>query len=275
MYIDLINRFWELDSAYAFSAYEVHLYFVLLDYANKSGWKEPLSLPNSRLIARMSCGETAFMKARQRLHDLGVIRYEKGTTRQAGKYFYSDNYLATQGNREVIEGAIARQSQGNREVIEGSYIRLRQDKDKDKDIEINQNTDLSQASNQATDLTLQPFSKRYPEEYQKIHKDLQGVIDLYELSVKPLELYELPKLLNMNHNFTAGQIRAAIQKFSQSNLERFKEQGLDYIIAPLNSRMFGKPKGEYDGKHKSSTKQDATKGPKFDNGPDLSSIDYK
>jgi len=272
MYIDLINRFWELDSAYAFSSYEVHLYFVLLDYANKSGWKEPLNLPNSRLIARMSCGETAFMKARQRLHDLGVIRYNKGTTRQAGKYFYSGDYLATQGNLKVIEGVISSQSQVNLKPIPGSYIR--QDKDKDS-IEINQNTDLSQASNQATDLTLQPFSKRYPEEYQKLHKDLQGVIDLYELSVKPLELYELPKLLNMNHNFTAGQIRAAIQKFSQSNLERFKEQGLDYIIAPLNSRMFGKPKGEYNGKHKSSTKQDATKGPKFDNGPDLSSIDYK
>ncbi|MCL4408638.1 MAG: hypothetical protein M1521_08395 [Thermotogae bacterium] len=267
-YIDLINRFWNADAAYAFSSYEVHLYFVLLDYANKSGWKEPLNLPNGRLIARMGCGEFAFMKARQRLHDLRMIRYEKGSTRQAGKYYYSDDYLAIQGNTTPILGVIPRQSHGNTTPILGTYIR--QDKDKDNTLEINQNTDLSLP---------EPFSKRYPQEYQKLHKDLQGVIDLYELSVKPLEFDELPKLLNLNQQFTAGQIREAIQKFSlNGTLERFKEQGLEYIVKPLSNRMFGKPKGDYnaDKKHNgSNVKQDAVKGPKFENGPDLSSIEYK
>jgi len=267
-YIELINRFWELDAAYAFSSYEVHFYFILLDYANKSGWKEPLYLPNSRFVVRMQCSEPTFIRVRQRVNDLGVIKYEKGTTHKAGKYFYSEDYLTTLSNRLVIVKQSLGQSLSNPLPNVGSYIRQRQDKDKDL-LEINQNTDLSLPK---------PFSKRYPQEYQKLHKDLQGVVDLYELSVKPLEFDELPKLLNLNQQFTAGQIREAIQKFSSNSLERFKEQGLEYIVKPLNNRMFGQPKGE--GSHEkrnagSNVKQDAVKGPKFDNGPDLSSIEYK
>lgn len=130
-YIELINRFWELDAAYSFSPYEVQLYFILLDYANKSGWKEPLYLPNNRLIARMGCSKAAFIRARQRLNDSGVIRYQKGTTRTAGKYYYTD-WFTTDTNKKLIED----QSQTNNELIEipivVPYIRQRQDLDKDK-----------------------------------------------------------------------------------------------------------------------------------------------
>ena len=142
-YIELINRFWKLDTAYSFSPYEVQLYFILLDYANRSGWKEPLYLPNNRLIARMGCSKTAFIRARQRLNDDGVIGYQKGTTRTAGKYYYSNDWSTTNTNRRLIED----QSKTNSGLIEipiaVPYIRHRQELDKDKSI---LDTDVSMSS---------------------------------------------------------------------------------------------------------------------------------
>jgi hypothetical protein len=219
----------------------------------------------------MGCSEFAFMRARQRLDDLKVIEYQKGTTREAGRYYYSGDYLAKKGNNEVIVGVIPSQSQTNNEPIVGTYIR----QNKEQNIYLNQKTDLGTASAESRTET---FSKKYPEQYQKLHKDLQGVIDFYELNVKPLQLEELAKLINLNQYFTAGQIRTAIQRFSGSEtLGRFKEQGLEYILEPLNKRMFGKRKEEQNGKSKQNNgnvRADAIKGPKYENGPDLTRLKY-
>ncbi|WP_051963006.1 hypothetical protein [Mesoaciditoga lauensis] len=169
-YIELINRFWELDVAYSFSPYEVQLYFILLDYANKSGWKEPLYLPNNRLIARMGCSKTAFIRARQRLNDSGAIRYQKGTTRTAGKYYYMD-WSTTDTNQKLIEG----QSKTNNGLIERliavPYIRQRQELDKDKNIIVDTNVSTKSSTEDI------PF-KKVVESFNEICKSFSPVKQL-------------------------------------------------------------------------------------------------
>ena len=39
-YIELINRFWELDESWQFSCCETRLYFYLLKIANRLGWED-------------------------------------------------------------------------------------------------------------------------------------------------------------------------------------------------------------------------------------------
>jgi hypothetical protein len=277
-YIDLINHFWAVDTEHTFSGTETKLYFAILAIANSLNWKEPLSLPNTRLLAIVGCTEHSLIQARQRLIDVGLIAYKHRSTREAGLYFYTPHYCKNCSNQDSNSDSnsnsnVSSNSGSNSEAISDTYIR--QDKrrqDKEQNIYLNQNTDLGTVSKENRTET---FSKKYPEEYQKVHKDLQAVIDLYELVVRPLKLDELPVLVNMNQHFTAGQIRAAIQRFSgNETVGRFKEQGLAYILEPLNKGLFGKRKEEQNEYRHRSNVKDAIKGPRYENRPDLSSLKY-
>lgn len=109
-YIELINQFWELDTECSFSGVQAKLYFAILNYANRLNWKEPLSIPNTRLLATLGISKSALGKARQRLMDTGLIEYKHRTTRLAGLYWYSEktNKLS---NRRTITLPIGEQSQ--------------------------------------------------------------------------------------------------------------------------------------------------------------------
>ena len=85
-YIDLVNRFWQMDLEFRFSHLEVHLYFKILDLFNRSGWRKILSVPNSRFVAELGATEPSVIRARQRLVDSGLLSYSKGNQRKAGKY---------------------------------------------------------------------------------------------------------------------------------------------------------------------------------------------
>jgi len=85
-YIDLVNRFWQMDLEFHFSHLEVHMYFKILDLFNRSGWRKVLSVPNSRFVAELGATEPSVIRARQRLVDSGLLAYSKGTQRKAGKY---------------------------------------------------------------------------------------------------------------------------------------------------------------------------------------------
>ena len=129
-YIELINHFWDVDIEYSYSAYEAKLYFAILQIANRLRWKEPLSIPNARLIAMVRCDKKTFIKARQRLIDTHLINYKSASTRKAGKYWWNIS-----PNNAPNQGTNLTPNQGtNTEPISppivDPYIRLRLDKDK-------------------------------------------------------------------------------------------------------------------------------------------------
>ncbi|MEM4065938.1 MAG: hypothetical protein QXV17_03640 [Candidatus Micrarchaeaceae archaeon] len=100
---DLVNSFWKLDAVYYFSSYEIALYFALL-YVSKNRGQEPLYIPNEWFLERMKCSKPTFIRARKRLNDLHIIRYEKGTTRSAGTYYlmFNQSPTAEQGLVNVV-----------------------------------------------------------------------------------------------------------------------------------------------------------------------------
>ena len=92
-YIDMINRFWNMDIEYHFTASETRLYFKLMEIANRVGWKVSVSVPNIRLASDVGISEKHLISIRQRLHDVKLIVCIKGNTRTACKYIVDpDNF---------------------------------------------------------------------------------------------------------------------------------------------------------------------------------------
>ena len=92
-YIDMINRFWNMDIEYHFTASETRLYFKLMEIANRVGWKVSVSVPNIRLVSDVGISEKHLISIRQRLHDVKLIVCIKGNTRTACKYIVDpDNF---------------------------------------------------------------------------------------------------------------------------------------------------------------------------------------
>lgn len=77
-YIDLVNRFWLLDSQEPFSPVETRLYFFLLNMANRSGWGNPFPVSNPALAMSLGCSANTMDKARRQLLARGLLNIEAG-----------------------------------------------------------------------------------------------------------------------------------------------------------------------------------------------------
>lgn len=100
-YIDLVNRYWRMDLEYNFSHLETHLYFQLLDLGNQSGWRKAISISNKRLSVLVRTANKCVIKARQRLHDVGLFYYDSGTTRRPGKYILDPGNFPDDSNGDL------------------------------------------------------------------------------------------------------------------------------------------------------------------------------
>lgn len=133
-YIRLINRFWLLDLEFNFSHLEVHLFFKLLEINNRLGWKETFKYPNSRMESEIGTRQKNLIEARQKLIDAGLIRYEKGTTRDAGVYELLSDVVTKESNQEsndVDYFPNNDQKDGQKKVIGGTLTK--QDKTKQEE----------------------------------------------------------------------------------------------------------------------------------------------
>ncbi len=134
-YIELINRFWAIDLEATFSHTEVHLYFKLLEINNRLGWKNEFKYPNTRLEVEAGMRSKSLINARQRLVDFGLIKYKKGTTRNAGMYSFVD-LLYNNPTKESNQGSNQRSNQGsNQKVIRGTLNRQDIDKEYNSSVE--------------------------------------------------------------------------------------------------------------------------------------------
>ena len=138
-YIDLINRFWKMNTEYTFSTAEIALYFKILDIANNLGWKEPLSVSTKRLCAEIDISHPTFFRARQRLCDAGLLRVKSRGTRKSALYWYHDslkNFTNHDTNHDTNR-------ETNRELIMRPYIRLDIDQTRDSIVDTNVSTKSS------------------------------------------------------------------------------------------------------------------------------------
>ena len=81
-YIELINRYWQEVELEGWTPAETEIYFRLLDICNRSGWKNPFTLPNPRAVALMAVTENTLAAGRDRLMMKGLIGFKRGSRRK-------------------------------------------------------------------------------------------------------------------------------------------------------------------------------------------------
>lgn len=136
-YISQLNAFWNWVRTNEISHLEVDLYLSILDIANTSSWKTQFTIPNSTL-GRFD--KSSLARARNKLVQYGLIKYNKGKKGQAPTYSVvqlydmeinpnddtnSDANLNINPNNDTY---IDTNKDTNMQPIQGTYI----DKDKDK-----------------------------------------------------------------------------------------------------------------------------------------------
>ena len=80
-YIELINRFWELDERWQFSCCETRLYFYLLKIANRLGWEDNWTRSDTKVSSDVGVSVKVFKSARNRLVQAGLIECKQGNGR--------------------------------------------------------------------------------------------------------------------------------------------------------------------------------------------------
>ncbi len=87
-YIELINRFWQLDEKDPFTAQDTRLYFYLLRTSNLLDWPHSWSRKNITLAAEVGISVTTLYRVRDRLQQAGLIRYVAGERGAGNKTRY-------------------------------------------------------------------------------------------------------------------------------------------------------------------------------------------
>jgi hypothetical protein len=77
-YIELMNRFWNLNNEHFFTSYETQLYFYLLNTCNHTGWKKSFVKPNKIICYECSISEKTLISLRNRLKQIGLIDFISG-----------------------------------------------------------------------------------------------------------------------------------------------------------------------------------------------------
>lgn len=82
-YILLVNRFWKYHQLYELRITETALYLLLVDSCNKLDWKKVFCHSNAYLCGRLHITERTLVKSRQKLIDLGLIKFVSGKNKHA------------------------------------------------------------------------------------------------------------------------------------------------------------------------------------------------
>jgi len=87
-YIELINRFWELDEKWQFSCCETRLYFYLVKTANSLGWENNFNHGDNKTAANVGISKNSLKTARNRLYQAGLLSFKEGGKGYANKTRY-------------------------------------------------------------------------------------------------------------------------------------------------------------------------------------------
>lgn len=87
-YIELINKFWELDEGWQFSCCETRLYFYLVKTANRLGWEDGWTRLDDKVASDVGVSINIMKTARNRLVQAGLIAFKSGNGR-GNKTIYS------------------------------------------------------------------------------------------------------------------------------------------------------------------------------------------
>ena len=154
-YISQINGFWNWRMLNCVSHAEADLYFAIMHCANKSAWKQSFNIPNSTLCNLSGISDASQLnKVRNRLIQLGLIKYSKGKKGSAGTYSvvplygeidvkYDNNQNNNTDNNAIVvkydnnmDNYLDNNMDNNQDNYSAAILTTYIDKDKDKDKDI-------------------------------------------------------------------------------------------------------------------------------------------
>ena len=91
-YIELVNRFWQVDEGQSFSGNETRLYFYLLKVANSLSWPFEFDYADNKLTGNLGFSANTLKSSRDRLLLIGLLDYEVGGSGRGNKTRYQLRY---------------------------------------------------------------------------------------------------------------------------------------------------------------------------------------
>lgn len=195
-YILQLNGFWNWVRTNEISHLELDLYLSILDIANSSSWKTQFSIPNSSL-GRFD--KNSLTRARNKLVQYGLIKYQKGKKGQAPTYQVSKLY---------DDGIIP-----------------------NNDTYIDTNTDTNMHTNIGTNIgNIHKLNKTKQNKTINPIVPYKKIIDLFNDICK-----SLPKVKTLSENRKAA-IKTATKKYSVDDFERLfhKAEESDFLCGNNN-----------------------------------------
>lgn len=133
-YIDLINKFWDLDEDWEFTCCETRLYFYLLKTANRLGWVDSWTRSDTKVSSDVGVSVNSMKSARNRLVQAGLITFKSGGKGQRDKTRYQISYQnLTPKQQPKVEPKLIPKHEPKVEPKPLQYNVRALDKDKDKD----------------------------------------------------------------------------------------------------------------------------------------------
>jgi hypothetical protein len=120
-YLHELNAFRDWSLLNHPSTGQVALWYSLMSINNMTGWQEWFTVANQTLQLMTGMSKAGLDKARTQLINKGLLLYQPGSTRQAGKYklvsIYRKKVDQWENNQEAKSLPISEQSANNQETI--------------------------------------------------------------------------------------------------------------------------------------------------------------
>lgn len=130
-YIRELNAFRDWTLLNRPSAGQIALWYSLMSVNNMTGWTTSFVVANSTLELMTGLSKGGLEKARTQLINKGLIKYETGTTRKAGKYKLVPFVNQKVGQSEANQGTNQRLIGSQSEAKQGDIIKLNETKRKE------------------------------------------------------------------------------------------------------------------------------------------------
>lgn len=99
-YIELINQFWQLRRSKRITSLQADLYMFLLQECNLKHWENPFECSNKLICASIGISEPSLIDARNRLQQLGLIKFKPGKRNETSPVYLLINLKNLSRNRD-------------------------------------------------------------------------------------------------------------------------------------------------------------------------------
>ncbi|KHE72642.1 DnaD domain protein [Halobacillus sp. BBL2006] len=122
-YLKEINAFHDEVELNTLSASASLLWYVLMQFNNKTGWKKEFTVPTAAILVKSSLSESSFLRARKELAEKGYILFQSGNRHQTPTY-QMISQVKTSEMEQVVDPVKASKTEEVKDTTEDSVTDL-------------------------------------------------------------------------------------------------------------------------------------------------------